>query len=525
MITSPIVLCILDGFGITRNTRGNAIRDAYTPTLDHIAAFHPSLALQASGFSVGMLWGEAGNSMTGHTTIGAGRIVYNHLPRILREIRNGNFFKNPVLQGAITHTRQNRSTLHLVGLISGASTHSYLDHLYALLELAKQTDTPASLHILTDGRDSAPRQAERVLEALQTRITKNAYPVRFATLMGRYWAMDRTEAWDRILRAYLALTSAEDVHSHGDLLEHLREEYARGVTDEFITPAACEQSSPGKNNRIRDHDAVIFFNFREDSMRELVSAFAQPGFSAFERVELKNLYIATFTRYGKDLPVGVAFPMPEIVNPLSEVLSNFGIKQLKVAESQKLAHVTYFFNAGREEPYKFEDRSIFPSDTRPVGENPAMRADAICDEIVRTVERTAHEFILANIPNADAAAHTGDYRTTLRAIEAMDGALGRVYKCIVHRGGALLITSDHGSAEDMFNIRTGEIRTGHSDNPVPFFFVTSRNRFRAARTEEETQHRNAQPLGVLADIAPTVLALLGVRAPQEMTGRNLLDLL
>ena len=524
MIISPVVLLILDGWGFSRNYRGNAIYDAYTPAIDRICAFHPSLTLQASGFSVGMIWGEPGNSATGHACLGAGRIVYNHLPRILREIQSGNFFDNPVLRGAIAHVQKNRSVLHIAGLVSGATTHSYLEHLYALFELARRHNTPAALHVFTDGRDSAPRQAAQLLEALEERIAEGAYPVRITTVLGRSYAMNRTGAWDYTQRAYEALTG-EGAVAVASLPQHIRQQYERGVTDEFIASARISPTLPAAYDRIGDNDAVIFFNFREDSMRQLLEAFAKEDFTGFARTPLRNCYVATFTEYEKGLPVGIAFPAPENVNCLSEVLSHAGVKQLKIAESQKAAHVTYFFNGGREEPFPFEDRTIHPSGQAGGAENPDMQAEHICESVVRAIERTAYECIVANLPNADIAAHTGNYRATLRAVEAVDRAVEKIYQAIAHRRGALLITSDHGGAEEMFNSRTGDVKTGHSENPVPFYYVTSRNRFHAAREEKELKRRNTQPLGVLSDVAPTILELLGVKKPPEMTGRSLLSLL
>lgn len=520
MIISPVVLLILDGWGFSRNTRGNAIFDAYTPAMDRIALFHPSLTLQAAGFSVGMLWGEPGNSGTGHTTLGAGRIVYNHLPRILREIRNGNFFENPVLEGAVAHAKKNGSRLHLVGLVSGATVHSYLEHLYALFAFAKRADVPTLLHAFTDGRDAPPRQGLRILESIVARVETEVYPVTLASVAGRFYAMDRTGSWDRVERLWKALVAEEGLAA-GDVLSHMRQEYARGVTDEFISPAKAQG-----RYRIRDNDAIVFFNFREDGLRELVEACALPEFNAFPVLRPHNLYIATLTTYDTHLPVGVVFPEPPITNVLSEALSHAGVKQLKAAESQKFSQLAHFFNGGREEPFPFESRSIFPSDTAAqLEENPDMRADDIGQEVVHAVERTAYEFIVANFANADALAHTGNYGATMRGVEAIDRNVDRIYQAVAHRRGALMITSDHGSAEELFNTRTGDIKTGHSENPVPFYFVTARNRFRAMRSEQELARRFVQPLGVLADVAPTVLELLGVKKPPEMTGQSLLGLL
>ncbi|MDP3963638.1 MAG: 2,3-bisphosphoglycerate-independent phosphoglycerate mutase [bacterium] len=522
MITSPIVLAILDGWGLTRNTRGNAIYDAYTPSIDHIAAWHPSLVLQASGFSVGMVWGEPGNSEAGHTAIGTGRILYHHLPRILKEIRSENFFENSVLLGAIAHAKNNRGKLHLVGIVSGASVHSYLDHLYALFELAKRNDIPALLHVITDGKDAPPRQGMRILEEVLARISAQQFPVIPASVMGRHFLIDDTRTSDRIFAGYQALTNGTGAVEVPDALNWLNAAYEKGVTDEFVSPAILKQ-----NTRIQQNDAVICFNFREDGLRQFVRLLAaQGGIPDNQPPPPQNIYLATFTRYDPDLPAGVAFPAPDVRDSLSEMLSKHGVQQLKIAESRKIAHVSYFFNGGREEPFPFEHRVIIPSASEGTAEIYAgAQASAVSDEVVRAIDRTAAECIVVNFADADAAAHTGNYRSTIRAIEAVDQAIGSIYQAVVHRKGALLITADHGGAEDMFNIRTGEVKTGHSDNPVPLYYVTSRNRFRAMRDEEELRKRYTQPTGVLADIAPTILELLGVKKPAEMTGRSLLELL
>lgn len=513
-------MLILDGWGVSRNKRGNALFDAYTPSLDTIAAFHPSLALQASGFSVGMLWGEPGNSEAGHACIGTGRIIYNHLPIILHQIQNGSFFENPVLLGAVSHAVRNGSNLHLVGLVSGSTTHSYLDHLFALFELVKKNGAKAWLHAITDGRDTTPRQGLRVIENVMQRISGNRYPVSVVSAVGRYYAMDRGGAWDRVRRAYNLLTEGEG-EPVNDIPAGIKINYDKGVTDEFMPPMHVE-SAPV----IADNDAVIFFNFREDGMRELATAFAEARFEHFDRRPIPNLYIAAFTEYAKDISAGIAFPSAEIKNVLSEMLSKSGVKQLKITEARKSAHLTSFFSGGKEEPYPFENRAIIPPENGAgYSQNPGMCAEEIGREVVRAVDETAYELIVANFPNADAAAHEGNYESVIRAAEAIDAAVGRIYQSIVHRRGALIITSDHGAAEELFNTRTGEIKTGHSDNPVPFYFVTARNRFHAMRTEEELEKRYSQPLGMLADVAPTILELLGVKKPPEMTGSSLLGLL
>jgi 2,3-bisphosphoglycerate-independent phosphoglycerate mutase len=338
--------------------------------------------------------------------------------------------------------------------------------------------------------------------------------------MGRSFAMDRDQNWDHTESAYRTMTGIAPVKIE-DPIAHISSEYAKGVTDEYITPAAI-----GDDRFIRENDAIVFFNFREDGLRQLTRAFAEPDFTKFSRTPISNLYLVTFTEYEKGLPVSVAFPAPEITNCLSEILSRQGVKQMKIAESQKYAHVTYFFNGGREEPFPFENRTIFPSlVAQDSAEFPEMRADDIGQEVVRAMERTASELIVVNFANADSVAHTGNYQATIRAVEAVDRAIDRIYQSVAHRKGALLITADHGGAEELFNSRTGEVRTGHSSNPVPLYFVTSRNRLRAMRTEEEIQQRFSQPMGVLADIAPTILELLSVKKPEEMTGRSLLGLL
>lgn len=526
MFISPVILAILDGWGVSRVRRGNAVAEAYKPTIDALGAFHPSLTLQASGFSAGMLWGEPGNSAAGHLTLGAGRIIYNHLPRILKELRSGNFFENEVLKGAAAHVRRTDATLHLVGLVSSASAHSYLDHLYALFDLAtRERISKVVLHMITDGRDAAPQHTGRILEALEGRLAEQGFSAAIGTVMGRYFAMDRDENWDRTEKAWRAV-----VEGAGERIQrpfaYVSEQYLKDVTDEMLPPAVCTDASGSPLPRITDNDAVVFFNFREDGLRQLAQAFADPSFDRFPRRVPQNLYLVTFTAYAAGLPVGVAFPAPAVENTLPELLSRHGVKQLRISESLKYAQVTHFFNAGREEPYRFEDRIIIPSDTvAGPAANPVLKAEEIATEVLRALEHTAHEFILVNFANADALAHTGDYAQTVRAVEAVDRVLGRIYERFMHRRGALLITADHGNAEEMVNVKTGEVKTGHSENPVPFHFVTPWNRFRVMRSDDDVKRRLAQPLGTLADIAPTILDLLHIKRPAEMTGRSLLELL
>ena len=523
-IPKPIVLVVLDGFGVSLTERGNAIQAAAKPNLDLIEHRFPFTTLQASGAAVGLPWGEAGNSEVGHLTMGAGRVIYHHLPRVIVAIEDGSFFENPAFGGVIEHVRQRGSSLHLLGLVSSGSVHSYLDHLWALMELTGRAKlNPVWLHIITDGKDAPPTEAGKLIPGLEERI-RTKYPgVAIASLVGRFYAMDRDEQWDRVRSAYELFTGGRG-SAFQNPAEYLAKAYGRGTTDEFIEPAYREENGEAVG-RIRPGDGLVMFNFREDSMRELTQAFTRETFDAFPRERLPNVNIATMTEYEKNLPgVAAAFPPLEISSPLGRVLSLAGKTQLHIAESEKYAHVTYFFNGGTEKPFPDEDRILVPSSGVPhFDEKPEMKAPEITAKILERIGE--YDFILANYANADMVGHTGNFEAAVKAVEALDQAVGRIMLAVLEKGGVLLITGDHGNAEQKIHPQSGEPITEHTSNPVPFYLVGEPYKLAQERASGEITARKKEVGGILSDVAPTVLELMALPQPPEMTGKSLLPVL
>lgn len=527
-VLKPVVLVVLDGFGVSSQTRGNAIHAASKPNLDLIESRYPFTTLQASGATVGLPWGEAGNSEVGHLTMGAGRAIYHHLPRIIMAVENGSFFTNPAFLRVTEHVKERGSSLHLFGLVSSGSVHSYLDHLYALLELVNRSGVErVYLHVITDGRDAPPGEAAKFLPQLEERLVAKHPTVTIASLLGRFYAMDRDEKWERVRRAYELLTEGKG-NSFKDPAEYISSSYDRGVTDEFIEPA-YRDGPPADGSpiagRIRDGDGLVIFNFREDSMREITEAFAKEIFDAFERTRMPNLKIATMTEYEKNLPgVEAAFPPLEISLPLGRILSLAGKTQLHIAESEKYAHVTYFFNGGTEKPFPDEERILVPSLGVPhFDEHPEMKAPEITKRIRERIGE--YDFILANYANADMVGHTGNFDAARQAVEALDQAIGALMPAVLEKDGALIITGDHGNAEQKIHPQSGEPITEHTVNPVPFYLIAKPFELPQARSAQEIAARKREPGGILTDVAPTILELMGLTQPPEMTGKSLLSVL
>lgn len=518
-----VILVILDGFGISLRDQGNAITNATTPTLDYLERNYPLAALKASGIAVGLSWHEPGNSEVGHMTLGTGRILYQYLPRIIRSLRDGSFFKNKTFLGAVKHVQKRNSTLHLMGLLGSGSVHSYIDHLYGLLELAQREKIGerVRLHIFTDGRDSLPTEGAKFIRSLQERL--QAMKVgRIASVQGRFYAMDRDLNWERTQKAYELLTQGKG-QKVLDPVVAIRSSYDRGILDEHLEPLCVVGKDQKPLGLIKSGDAVIFFNYREDRARQLTRAFVTPKKVGFPAKKIPELFFVTLTEYEKGLPVQVAFPWPEIKNCLSEVLSDAGKKQLHMAETEKYAHVTYFFNGLEEKPFPGEDRDLVPSlDVKTFNKVPEMKAAEITNRLRDHIEGGKYDFIVVNYANCDMVAHTGDFEATVKAVESIDKNLKILLTlCEDSPGTFLMITSDHGNAEVMIDPYTGEKLTEHSTNDVPLFLVNPLVKmskdgldiFRAKRT----------PVGLLSDVAPTVLSLLGLSVPQEMTGRSILD--
>lgn len=515
----PFVLVILDGFGVSLERAGNPVAEAKKPAMDSFEREYPYTTLQASGVAVGLPWGEAGNSEVGHLTIGAGRVLHHHLPRIIHAIRDGSFFENNALAAAAAHIKKNNSRLHIAGLVSSGSVHSYAEHLEALVEWAARAGAAqVFLHIFTDGKDAPPRQGAAFLSALEGRLQALHPGVRYGSVAGRFFAMDRDEKWDRVQKAYELLTEGKGERVAA-ISEYLQASYARGIDDEFMEPAIVAGDALSV---IREHDAVIFFNFREDSMRELVHAFADDDFRAFPRKNALDLFIVTMTEYEKNL-LGVLpmFPAADIPHPLGRALADAGLRQLRIAETEKYAHVTYFLNGGDEKPFPQEDRILVPS--LPVAhadEAPEMRAREITEKIIENL--AIYDVVVANFANADMIGHTGNFQAGARAVEAVDAALQKLSEAALGIGGVMLVTADHGNIELKRNALSGEKLTEHSINPVPLMLIGNQYKRATPRTDAEILAAKKEVGGILTDVAPTILALLDLGKPKEMTGQSLL---
>lgn len=512
----PVVLLVLDGFGVPQ-TPDSPLAEAKLPTLKSLEENFPFTTLQASGVAVGLPWGEEGNSEVGHLTMGAGRVIYHHLPRIEVSIQDGSFFKNEALLKAKEHVLKNNSSLHFLGLFSSGSVHAYPDHLYALLEFAKREGiSKVYLHLFTDGRDAPAKEAGTFLKELELRLAQNYPFAQIASLIGRDLAMDRDDHWEKIGRAYDLLTKGEG-NNFEKASEYIKKEYAEGRTDEFVEPARLAQ--PG--GLIQKGDAVVFFNFREDSARELTRAFVEESFDKFAREKVPDLLFITMTEYKKNLPALALFRPLGVDWPLSRALSERGLSQLHIAETEKYAHVTYFFNGGREQPYSGEDRILIPSlPGANFNENPQMSAEKITETIFQNLSK--YDFVLVNFANADMVGHTGDFDATVKALEVLDLSLSKILPKVLELGGALVITGDHGNAEEKRYRFTGEKKTKHTANPVPLFLAAEEFRRKTPRAKEDILKNYRETSGVLTDVAPTILELMKIPKPSEMTGVSLL---
>lgn len=519
---NPVVLVILDGWGISSNTQTNVIKKTKLPIIEKLNKFCPMTTLQASGISVGLPWGEPGNSEVGHLTLGSGKIIYQSLPRITLAIQDGLFFKNEALLAAMNNAKQNDGSLHLMGLVGEGTVHSHMEHLYALIEMAKTQEVEkVFIHAFTDGRDSPPNSGAETIKKLQNRLA--GYPMaRLATLCGRQWAMDRNNNWDRTEKAYRMLTMKE-----GELIQnpiiYLQESYAKNITDEFVEPAVITENGMPLT-AIQDNDSIIFFNFRGDRARQITKAFVLPKFKEFKREEKLSVEFVAMTEYEKGLPISVVFPPENIKNGLGEIISKHKLKQLRISETEKYAHVTYFFNGGREEPWPGEDRILIPSPSvSKYDEAPEMSASGITEKVVEAVKSNKYNFILINYVNADMIGHTGNEKACVEAVKVLDKTLSILIPEILKAKGCLLITADHGNIEELKDPYTGEISTEHSTNPVPLWFATPDNR--QEKNPEEIARGESEVGGLISDIAPTVLDIMNIKKPAEMTGESLLPML
>lgn len=514
MAYRPVVLVILDGWANGPDFPGNAVRAARTPVMDRLTAVYPTTELRCSGRDVGLPDGQMGNSEVGHLNLGAGFVVYQWITRIDAAIEDGSLYANPALLGAIEHARQRGSKLHLMGLVSDGGVHSHQRHLYALLDLAHRHGLEqVFIHVFTDGRDTPPDSGAGFVQQLLDEAARIGTG-RVATISGRYYAMDRDKRWDRTQKAYQAIVSGTGVPRY-DPVEAIRASYDAGVTDEFIVPVVLmDEGRPVAT--LDDGDAVIFFNFRADRARQLTQAITDPGFTGFARDKIpQDLYFVTMTEYERDFDLPIAFPPQDVVRPLARVISDAGLRQYHTAETEKYAHVTYFFNGGREEPFPGEDRVLIPSPKVATYDlQPEMSALPLTDATLEAIESDQYNFIIINYANPDMVGHTGSFEAAVKAVETVDGCVGRLVEATLARGGVALVTADHGNADEMLIPGTQEVWTAHTTNPVPFVLV--------APDDSPLRTASLRTGGRLADVAPTVLDVMGIPQPEEMTGRSLI---
>ncbi len=510
----PIVLAILDGWGRSKNKLGNAFIQANTPVLDAIDQRYKATLLQASGLAVGLTFGEVGNSEVGHLNIGAGRIVQQYLSRINRAIDDKTFFQNPALIASFDHITTTGGRLHLIGLLSSGTVHASFDHLVALLDLASQHGVSPILHLFFDGKDAGMQDGAELYQKLQTEIVRRSAQAVCATVIGRKHAMDRDNNWQWTQETYDLIVSAKG-EVVDDISVAVHWQYANGLNDQTITPLVLASA---KYDGMHDNDAVFFFNFREDAIRQLSLAFIQSDFDRFPRKEWKDLFIGTMTEYFKDHSQNIAFMPPLITDGLAETLSKNDKKQFHITETEKYAHVTYFFNGLRDDSYPGEDDALIES-YKDHEKNPQMRSQEIADRVIEELQKNIYDFVVLNFPNADIIAHTGNFQATKESIEVLDRAIGTLQTAIVGIGGILIITGDHGNAESLITGGSGERETKHNDSPVPFYIVADDFVRGASGT------LNLEIGGILADVAPTILALMNITQPPEMTGGSLLTIL
>lgn len=505
----PLVLVVLDGWGLREERAGNAIKLARTPSYLELLDRYPHSALQASGEYVGLPDGQMGNSEVGHISMGAGRVVYQDLTRIDKSVRERDFFEKPALVEAMTRCQGDAHALHLVGLVSPNGIHSHTRHLHALIEMAARHKLQrVFVQGFTDGRDTSPAGGAGFFGELEQLMAKLGTG-RVASVGGRYYGMDRDNRWERTKQAYDSMVGAPAPHSQS-AVDHIRRSYETGVSDEFIVPGTIVDANDEPVGPIRDGDSIIFFNFRSDRARQLTRALAMDGLEGFDRKPNPTVHMTTMTQYDRTFTFPVAFPPQSLSGSFAEVIAAQNLTNLRVAETEKYPHVSYFFNCGIEKPYPGEDRILVPSPKVPTYDlQPEMSAKGITDNLVNDVEGRKHDVIICNFANADMVGHTGNIDAAVMAVETIDQCLGRIVRAVRDAEGVLLVTSDHGNAEEMWNTQLNEPHTAHTCNPVPVIVV------------QDVTGMRLREGGSLRDIAPTMLGILGVPAPVEMTGKDL----
>ncbi len=503
------MLMILDGFGENSEEKGNAVKLANTPNIDKLTKQHPVTKIAASGLAVGLPEGQMGNSEVGHTNIGAGRIVYQELTRITKAIEDGNFFSNEEFINAIENCKKNNSKLHILGLVSDGGVHSHIRHLYGLLEMAKRRDfEDVYVHCFLDGRDTPPASAENYITALEEKMKEKGIG-KIASISGRFYAMDRDSRWKRVEKAYDAIVNGEG-NKQADPINAIESSYQKEVFDEFVEPTVITNGDKPVAT-VADGDSIIFFNFRPDRARQLTRAIVDPKFDGFETKKL-NTYFVCFTSYDETMPnVHVAFKKESIKNTLGEVICKEGGKQLRIAETEKYAHVTFFFNGGEEKQYEGEDRILVQSPKVETYDlKPEMSAPEVTEKVLEAINSEKYNCIILNFANPDMVGHTGNLDAAIKAIETVDECVGKIVSAIKSKKGNLIITADHGNAEQMIDLKTGEPHTAHTTNLVPLILITEREGIKLKQ-------------GKLADIAPTILELMNIEKPAEMTGESLIE--
>jgi 2,3-bisphosphoglycerate-independent phosphoglycerate mutase len=508
MARKTAVLIVLDGWGIGRENESNPIHVVKPQSFEWLRMNYPMTSLQASGISVGLPWGEVGNSEVGHLTLGAGKVVYQYFPKISMSIEDGSFFKNPALKAAFAHARETGGAVNFLGLLTKANVHASLDHLQALIKMAREEKMPKiNLHLFSDAKDSPPHTVESFLKEVPREY--------LATLTGRYYAMDRNEHWQLTQAAYQALTGQEG-RIVTDPTPIIQATYADSGTEEYLPPIRFAE-----DKKIQDGDTVIFFNYREDSIRQLAASFIKKDFDKFPTVPFKNLSIVTMSHYDDSFDVPFLCAPDEVNEPIGKVISDKGMSQLRLAETYKYAHVTYFFNGLREPPFPGEYRILIPSSSglHPE-EHPEMMAKAITDRLIEAIQNKTFDFILVNYANPDAIAHTSDYNAAIEAVRTIDREIARILTVAVNPDTLLVITADHGNIEEMINPVTGLPESQHDPSPVPFYLVSDQYKGKRFLNADSLA---IETMGSLADVAPTMLEVMGIQKPGDMTGKSLLD--